>query len=43
MPITPYHAKFNRIQDAHAPQGQTMRLVLDGRLQQDDNGPLVAA
>jgi len=39
MPITPYHAKFNRIQDAHAPQGQTTRLVLDGRLQQDDNGP----
>ena len=34
-----FNAKFNRVQDAHAPQGQTTRLVLDGRLQQDDNGP----
>lgn len=34
-----FNAKFNRIQDAHAPAGQTTRLVLDGRLQQDDNGP----
>ena len=34
-----FNAKFNRVQDAHARQGQTTRLVLDGRLQQDDNGP----
>ncbi|MDO5668274.1 MAG: site-specific DNA-methyltransferase [Alcaligenaceae bacterium] len=34
-----FNAKFNRVQDAHAPQDQTTRLVLDGRLQQDDNGP----
>lgn len=34
-----FNAKFNRVQDAHAPQGQATRLVLDGRLQQDDNGP----
>lgn len=34
-----FNASFSRVQDAHAPQGQTTRLVLDGRLQQDDNGP----
>lgn len=34
-----FNANFSRVQDAHAPQGQTTRLVLDGRLQQDDNGP----
>lgn len=34
-----FNASFSRVQDAHAPEGQTTRLVLDGRLQQDDNGP----
>ncbi len=34
-----FNASFSRVQDAHAPAGQTTRLVLDGRLQQDDNGP----
>lgn len=34
-----FNASFTRVQDAHAPEGQTTRLVLDGRLQQDDNGP----
>ncbi|GLR62939.1 site-specific DNA-methyltransferase [Marinospirillum insulare] len=34
-----FNASFKRAQDAHAPEGQTTRLVLDGRMQQDANGP----
>ena len=34
-----FSASFSRVQDVHAPEGQTTRLVLDGRLQQNDNGP----